>query len=138
MAETPQHAPRPGKAQPKKKSSNVVTLTVIGVVSVMVVGYCAATSNSEEVTADCVDTSERADDGSYVVVEDYYCDDDDDGGSHYYGSRAAYHWYYGGTRVGNRVRSGTTLRPSDASITSRNGRTIQRGGFGSFRSGGGG
>ncbi|MDA0632428.1 hypothetical protein OUY22_03300 [Nonomuraea sp. MCN248] len=138
MAKTPHHAPRPGKAPPKKKSSNVVTLTVIGVVSVMVVGYCAAASRSEEVTADCVDTSQRADDGTYVVVDESFCDDDDRGGGTYLysGSRAAYHWYYGGTRVGDRVRGGTTLRPSDASITSRDGRTIQRGGFGSSRGGG--
>ncbi|MFC5814330.1 hypothetical protein [Nonomuraea harbinensis] len=137
MAQTPHHAATPGKPPPKKKSSNVVTLTVIGVVSVMVVGYCAATSNAEDVTADCVDTSQRADDGSYMVVEDYYCDDDN-GSTHYYGgSRAAYHWYYGGTRVGQRVRSGTTLRPADATITSRDGRSIQRGGFGSSRTGGG-
>ncbi|MGI5274649.1 hypothetical protein ACQEUU_36340 [Nonomuraea sp. CA-218870] len=137
MAQMPHHAPRPGKAPPrKKKSSNVVTLTVIGVVSVMVVGYCAATSGSEDVTADCVDTSRQADDGTYVVVDESFCDDDRGGTYFYGGSRAAYHWYYGGTRVGNRVRGGTTLRPSDATITSREGRTIQRGGFGSSRGGG--
>jgi hypothetical protein len=137
MAQTPHRAAVHGGPAPQKKSSNAVTLTVIGVVSVMVVGYCAATSRAEDVTADCIDTTQLAPDGSYLVVDDFYCDDDDD---RYYGSssRGAYHWYYGGRRVGNRVRAGTTLRPADVNITSRDGRTIQRGGFGSsFRTGGG-
>ncbi|WP_231618852.1 hypothetical protein [Nonomuraea sp. SBT364] len=113
----------------------MITLTVIGVVSVMVVGYCAATQDDDEVTADCVDMSRQLEDGSYQVVDEDYCDDD--GHSHYYvGSRGAYHWYYGGTRHGTRVRGGTSLRPSDVTISSRAGREIQRGGFGSGRSSG--
>ncbi|MEU8249972.1 hypothetical protein [Nonomuraea sp. NPDC048916] len=115
----------------------MITLTVIGVVSVMVVGFCSATQSSEEVSADCVDMNDRLDDGSYAVVDESYCDDDD-GNAHYYvGSRGAYHWYYGGNRVGTRVRGGTSLRPSDVNISSRGGRDIQRGGFGSRWSGGG-
>ncbi|MEV0158481.1 hypothetical protein B0I32_10135 [Nonomuraea fuscirosea] len=74
--------------------------------------------------------------GSYQVVDDDYCDDD----SHrYYGgghSRGAYVWYYGGTRIGNRVHRGTTFRPSDVNISSRTGKSIQRGGFGSRTSSG--
>jgi hypothetical protein len=71
------------------------------------------------------------------VVDEDLCDEDDDGTSHYYGgSRGAYLWYYGGTRVGSRVRAGTSYRPSDVAIKSRAGREIQRGGFGSFRTGG--
>lgn len=132
MAQHPSHAPVPSKP---KKSSNVVTLSVIGAVSVMVVGYCAATSGAKSVTADCVD-SRRAADGSYTVVEDRYCDDD--GVRYYGGSRGAYHWYYGGTRVGSRVHGGRTVRPHGVEITSRNGRAIQRGGFGGgSRTGGG-
>jgi hypothetical protein len=74
--------------------------------------------------------------GSYVVVDDSYCDDDG-GSSHYYGgSRGAYVWYYGGHRVGNRVQGGTTLKPSDVTITSRAGKEIQRGGFGRSWTGG--
>ncbi|MEV0145892.1 MULTISPECIES: hypothetical protein [unclassified Nonomuraea] len=121
----------------------MVTLSVIGIVSVMVVGYCAAQSDDDDVTADCVDTSQQLPDGSYPVVDDDYCDDDDDdgggGGAHYYssgGSRAAYHWYYGGRRVGTHVRGGTTLRPSDVTISSRTGKSIQRGGFGGRSSSG--
>jgi hypothetical protein len=103
----------------------------------MVVGYCAATQNDDEVTADCVDMNNQFDDGSYQVVDEDLCDEDDDGNSHYYGgSRGAYLWYYGGTRIGSRVRAGTSYRPSDVGIKSRAGREIQRGGFGSFRTGG--
>ncbi|MEU4574864.1 hypothetical protein ACBI99_08685 [Nonomuraea sp. ATR24] len=125
----------PKPPPPKQRSSKAITLTVIGVVSVMVVGYCAATQDDDEVTADCVDTSQQLPDGSYPVVDEDYCDDDHH--SHYYaGPRGAYHWYYGGVRNGTRVRGGTTLRPSDVTISTRTGREIQRGGFGSGRSSG--
>ncbi|MGR6916059.1 hypothetical protein ACU635_17610 [[Actinomadura] parvosata] len=121
--------------EPPRKSSKVVPLVVLGVLSVMVVGYCAAVADDDEVTADCV---VQLEDGTYEVVDDDYCDDDGSGGSYYYGgSRGAYLWYYGGRRVGNRVEGGTTLKPSDVTITSRNGKEIQRGGFGrSWTSGG--
>ncbi|WP_327090747.1 hypothetical protein OIE66_09020 [Nonomuraea sp. NBC_01738] len=121
----------------KSKSSTAVTLTVIGIVSVMVVGYCAAQSE-DDVTADCIDTSTQQPDGSYAVVDDFYCNDDDDGSSSssYHSSYGAYRWYYGGSRVGTRVRSGSTFRPSDVSISSRGGHEIQRGGFGGRWGGG--
>ncbi|MER6946096.1 hypothetical protein ABT294_18890 [Nonomuraea sp. NPDC000554] len=124
----------------------MITLTIVGLVSVMLTG-CAA--DDDDVTADCVDTTTQLPDGTYEVVDDSFCeddasyaygdDDDGGGGNHYFynGSRGAYHWYYGGTRHGNRVRSGTTYRPSDVNISSRNGRSIQRGGFGSHWGGGG-
>ncbi|MGP3929703.1 hypothetical protein [Nonomuraea sp. KM88] len=121
--------------RPPRKASKAIPLTILGVLSVMLVGYCAAVQDDEEVTADCV---MRLDDGSYQIVDDDFCDDDDDGGTHYYGgSRGAYLWYYGGTRVGNRVRGGTTYRPSNVDINTRNGKSIQRGGFGSKWGGGG-
>ncbi|NUW42959.1 hypothetical protein HT134_22895 [Nonomuraea rhodomycinica] len=118
-------------------ASKVVTLSVIGIVSVMIVAYCAA-QDDDDVTADCVDMSQQLPDGTYEVVDDDYCDDDDDGTVHYYsgGSRSAYHWYYGGTRVGTRVRGGTSYRPSDVTISSRSGKSIQRGGFGGRSSSG--
>ncbi|YCK35866.1 hypothetical protein ACNF49_17810 [Actinomadura sp. ATCC 39365] len=104
----------------------------------MLVGYCAATQDDDDVTADCV---VQLEDGTYEVVDDDYCDDDggsgSGGGSHYYaGSRGAYMWYYGGHRVGNRMQGGTTYRPSDVNISSRNGKSIQRGGFGNSWGGG--
>ncbi|MFI6291936.1 hypothetical protein ACIBEJ_10150 [Nonomuraea sp. NPDC050790] len=114
------------------KSSKVITLSVIGVVSVMVVGFCAA-QGDDDVTADCV-RADSLNGGAYEVVDDDYCDDD-----RYYVAGApyrAYRWYYGGTRNGARVHGGSTIRPSDVTISSRDGKSIQRGGFGSRWSGG--
>ncbi|MEV4563933.1 hypothetical protein AB0K12_09195 [Nonomuraea sp. NPDC049419] len=179
--------PHPSQApkQPPRKSSKIVPLAVLGVLSVMVVGYCAAVDDDEEVTADCVllgsptgsgdfpttptptptptptatptatdsatptasptptnspTATSTSSDGSYQVVDDSYCDDDSrssaTGGHHYGGSHGAYIWYYGGHRVGTRVRGGTTLKPSDVNISSRSGKSIQRGGFGRGWSGG--
>ena len=194
--------PQPSKAseQPPRKSSKVIPLTVLGVLSVMVVGYCAAVDDDEQVTADCIllegdpppgygdftatptasptptasgesssptpsptssaSSSPTPTDGGapltaspassasadgYLVVDDSYCDDDgsstryryyDDDDYHgghgrpYTGSHGAYVWYYGGRRVGNRVMDGTTLKPSNVTINSRSGKSIQRGGFG--------
>ncbi|NUP03150.1 MAG: hypothetical protein HOV96_38945 [Nonomuraea sp.] len=128
------HPPRKPAAPPPRKSSKAVPLTILGVLSVMLVGYCAATQDDDDVTADCV---QQLADGTYEVVDDDYCDDDGGGGSHYYGgSRGAYLWYYGGTRIGNRIRGGTTYRPSDVNISSRSGKSIQRGGFGKSWGGG--
>ncbi|MFG2077633.1 hypothetical protein [Nonomuraea maritima] len=121
--------------EPPRKSSKVVPLVVLGVLSVMVVGYCAATTD-DDVTADCVIQRE---DGTYEVVDDDYCDDDGHTGYHggsYVGSRGAYMWYYGGRMVGNRMQGGTTLRPTDVNISSRSGKSIQRGGFGRSWTGG--
>ncbi|GAA0364262.1 hypothetical protein GCM10009530_12450 [Microbispora corallina] len=129
---------RPGQFSTPKpsggsKSSTAIKLGTLGVLSTLVVGFCAAQNRYDEVGADCVDLSNRQPDGSYPVVPDDYCDDD----HHYHGSHGAYGWYYGGTRTGGRVWRGTTVKPADAHITSRTGRVIQRGGFG-FHSGGGG
>lgn len=121
--------------EPPRKSSKVVPLTIIGALSVMVLGFCAATPD-DDVTADCVI---RRDDGTYEVVDDDYCDDDGHNTyyhSSYVGSRGAYMWYYGGQKVGNRIQGGTTLRPADVNITSRTGKSIQRGGFGRSWTGG--
>ncbi|WP_433224159.1 hypothetical protein [Microtetraspora malaysiensis] len=126
-----------GDTPPKWRgmSSTAVKLGALGVLSTLVVGFCAAQKRYEEVGADCVDLNSRNPDGSYTVVDDRYCDG---GGTYrYYGSRGAYGWYYGGNRMGGRVRQGTTLKPADAQISTRSGRVIQRGGFG-FHSGGGG
>ncbi|MFI6507892.1 hypothetical protein ACIBCT_09830 [Streptosporangium sp. NPDC050855] len=113
-------------------ASKVVTLTGIGVVSLLLIGYCSAQNDYEEVGAECVDMNSRLPDGTYAVVDEDYCDDD----RTYYGSRGAYGWYYGGVRSGVRIRQGTTVRPADVRITSPKGTVIQRGGFGGRSSGG--
>ncbi len=125
-----------GPPPPKKnkKASTAVKLGAIGVLSVLVVGFCAAVDDDyEEVDADCVDMNNPLPDGSYPIVDDDLCDDD---GRVYHGSHGAYGWYYGGVRAGSHIRGGTTLRPSNAQISTRSGKVIQRGGFGSRSSGG--
>jgi len=117
-------------------ASKAVKLGTVTALSALVVGFCAAQNSAKEVTADCVELTDVDAAGRYRVVDEWYCDDDDDG-SHYTATRGAYRWYYGGRLVGDRVSGGTTIRPSDATITTRTGRTIQRGGFGGRGFGGG-
>ncbi len=129
MAVPPAHPsppPQPKSSGGGPKSSTVVKLGAVGVLSILVVGFCAA-QRTQKVNADCVDTSRPLPDGSYAVVDDDHCDDSS---YRYHGSHGAYRWYYGGSRNGGRVRGGTTAKPADAQITTRSGRVIQRGGFG--------
>ncbi len=94
-------------ASKKKKASTAVKLGAIGVLSVLVVGFCAATDDDyEEVDADCVDMNNPLPDGSYPIVDDDLCDDN---GRTYVGFHGAYGWYYGGVRAGSHIRGGTTL-----------------------------
>ncbi|GAA0911849.1 hypothetical protein [Nonomuraea longicatena] len=145
---------------PKKISRTAVyNIATVGIVGALVAGFIAVQSDDEEVTADCVyavesdpfaDTgptapadapvgveSERPAENSYVVVDDDYCDDDGGSSSSGTGVYRAYHWYYGGVRNGGRVSGGTSVRPSGVEISSRDGKSIQRGGFGRGFSGGG-
>ena len=121
---------------PPRLASKVVKLGTVTALSALVVGFCVAQNRPREIVADCVDLTDIDDSFRYRVVDDRYCDDDDDG-SHYSSPRYAYRWYYGGRRVGDRVGDGTTIRPADATIHTRTGRTIQRGGFGGRWFGGG-
>src|SRR5437868_10396332 len=107
------------------KASKIITLSIIGVVSVMVVGFCAAQNSYEEVEASCVDPNSQLPDGTFAVVDEDLCDE-----THYRSSTGAYLWYYGASRVGSRIRGGTTIRPSSAHITTSSGHVIQSGGFG--------
>lgn len=102
----------------------------VGVVALVAIWYAA--SRPREVTAYCV-----ADDD--VVTDDNYCDQRYattsggyySGGFFFIGGRQ-YHYYYGGnpTPLGGHVSGGSTVKPKSASITTRSGKTIQRGGFG--------
>jgi len=136
--------PPPPPPPPKKRriASRVVKLGAVLGLSALVVAFCAAQDDDEEVTADCisVDSSRLGPDGTYeyLVVDDEYCEDDDDdddgrSGSSYH----AYRWYYGGTRHGSYVSKGTSVRPPHAYIATRSGKVIQRGGFGGRVGGGG-
>lgn len=109
-----------------RKRSSSVTVGALSALSALVMTAC--TSKGETVTADCVDTTSIAD-SAYRVVDDRFCD----GGSH-----SAFVYVYGGSYSGGYVRGGTTLRPSNVGITTRSGKVIVRGGFGSGGRGGGG
>lgn len=109
------------------KRSASVTIGALSALSALVMTAC--TAEGETVTADYVDTSNRAADGAYQVVDDRYCD----GGSH-----VSYVYVYGGSYSGGYVRGGTTVRPSSVGISTRTGKVIVRGGFGSRGKGGGG
>ncbi|GAA3138191.1 hypothetical protein GCM10010466_31420 [Planomonospora alba] len=119
---------KPARLEPGGKASKAIVISGITLVSLIVVGACAADDDYEEVGADCVNLDNRLPDGSYEVVDEDLCDDD--GTVRYHGSHGAYGWYYGGARSGTRVSKGTTVRPSDVQITTRKGTVIQRGGFG--------
>ncbi|MFF0310427.1 hypothetical protein ACFYSC_23590 [Streptosporangium sp. NPDC004379] len=131
MGMDPAHSSSPssGKDSKGSKASKGIVLGGVAVVTLLLIGYCSAQNDDyDEVNAECVDLDSRQPDGSYTVVDEDYCDDD--GGSHYHGSHGAYGWYYGGARSGARILHGTTVRPADVRITSRQGTVIQRGGFG--------
>jgi hypothetical protein len=131
-----QSAGGPPAGKGKGLSSGAVTLGAMGLLSTLVLGFCAVQDNyAEQVTADCVDLGSRQADGSYQIVDDDDCDDDQHN-SGYIGSHGAYGWYYGGIRQAGRVLRGTTIRPSSAHISSRSGSVLQRGGFGGRGSGG--
>ncbi|MEV6981163.1 hypothetical protein AB0M95_07875 [Sphaerisporangium sp. NPDC051017] len=140
MAPAGPSAGEPAGEAKKKLSSSAIALGTMGVLSTLFVGFCAAQdAYAPRVAADCVDLHSRQPDGSYLSVNDRYCDDDGGGSGSggYHGSHGAYGWYYGGTRLAGRVRGGTTIRPSNAHISTRAGNVIQRGGFGGRMFGGG-
>ncbi|GAB2918371.1 hypothetical protein ACFMQL_20355 [Nonomuraea fastidiosa] len=112
---------------------------VLGAVAVLSVLVAAALFGGDEddeapqVVADCV-IARQEPDGTYQVVDDRFCAD---GGSH----AAYYYWLYGSSTTDRPgyVRGGTTKKPAaHAQITTRSGKVIQRGGFGSSRGGKGG
>lgn len=109
----------------RRKTTAKVALGAVTGIAALVALFAA--DDDDEVVADCVvSTAEK--DGSYRIVDDSYCE-----------NRGAYvRWVYGGSSSGGYVRGGTTVRPSDVSISSRSGRVISRGGFGGRGSGGGG
>jgi hypothetical protein len=108
----------------------VIAAAVVAIVIVVVFAVAAALGSSDgAVTASCVDEQN-------VVVDDSYCDTSTPGT---YGTPGglvilgghSYRYYYGGTAIPGRVASGgSTVAPKKAQVTTRSGRTIQRGGLG--------
>ena len=101
----------------------------VGVVGVVAIWYAA--SSPDEVTAQCTD------DG--VVVEDQYCDENYarshggyTSGGFIYIAGNSYRYHYGAApaAVGQKVSGGSYTVPKGANVTTKSGKTIQRGGFG--------
>ncbi|MEY7970436.1 hypothetical protein AB8O38_00390 [Saccharomonospora xinjiangensis] len=136
------------EAEAKSRSRRKVLAgggVTVGLVGLVAAWYVVAAP--EEVTAVCTTA-----DGT--VVDDDYCDDDYVNSHHGYhsggwiflpspgGGYQQYRYNYGGSgAVGQRVNGGTYTRPANASISTKSGTTVQRGGFGisggSFGKGGG-
>jgi hypothetical protein len=107
----------------------------VGVVALVAIGYAAL--SPDEVTATCVTKDD------VVVADDNNCDENyarshggyATGGFIYMpivgGGYSQYRYNYGGSGVvGQKIAGGTTVKPPKASISTRSGTSIQRGGFG--------
>lgn len=107
----------------------------VGVVGVVAgLGYWALSPST--VTAQCVQEDPN---GQPVIVPDSYCTGHTAGlnGFFFYGGHQ-YRYYYGSSgTVGSRPIGGTTAAPKGATVKTKSGSTIQRGGFGSKFGGGG-
>ncbi|MCV7121606.1 hypothetical protein AWC15_08605 [Mycobacterium lacus] len=106
---------------------------VVGVVAAL--GYWALSSPT--VTAQCVQDDPN---GQPMIVPDSYCTGHTPGlsGFFFYGGHQ-YRYYYGSSgSVGSRPIGGTTVAPKGATITTKSGTTIQRGGLGGKLGGKGG
>ncbi|MGW5050759.1 hypothetical protein [Actinokineospora sp. NPDC004072] len=113
----------------KRKRILIGAGVTVGVVGLVAVIYAA--SQPDEVTAHCVNAEG-------VIVDDDYCDDGYarshggyvSGGFIYIGG-TSYRYNYGGTgAVGQRVTGGSYVAPSNATVKTGQGKTIQRGGLG--------
>jgi hypothetical protein len=113
-----------------RRKAMIGTVAVVGVVGLVALGYAAL--SSDEVQATCIDPETE------VVVDDSYCaTGSPSGGGMFIYAGSSYRYYYGGNTgaVGTKVSGGTVVTPKGATITTKSGTTIQRGGFGSKISG---
>ncbi|MFC9998172.1 hypothetical protein [Nocardia sp. NPDC127526] len=131
---------------------------VVGVAALVGGGYLAYSAiKSPEVTAYCTIIAKKGQevtlangqkitatqDNQEIVVPDNYCED----GSRAHGggiggifilNGSQYRYYYGGNNtIGQAPTGGTTVAPKGASIKTKTGTTIQRGGLGAKLGGGG-
>ncbi len=125
------------EAEAKRQKRNrrlIGGAAAIGVVGVVAgLGYWALSPST--VTAQCVQEDTN---GQPVIVPDSYCTGHTAGlnGFFFYGGHQ-YRYYYGSSgTIGSRPIGGTTEAPKGATIRTKSGSTIQRGGFGSKLGGG--
>jgi hypothetical protein len=120
----------------KRKRILIGAGVTVGVVAVVAVIYAAATP--DEVTAHCVGDDDITSSDVNVCDESYVTSH---GGYHSGGifflpiggggGYRQYHYNYGGTvGSGGRVTGGSISAPSNATVKTSSGKTIQRGGFG--------
>lgn len=128
-----QEAERKAETRRKVLIGSGVTVGLVGLVA----GWYLVAA-PDEVTAVCTDA-----DGTVVGNEDY-CDEDyvrsqggyvGTGGFLFLpipgGGYQQYRYNYGGTGTpGSQVSGGTYTKPANANISTRSGKTVQRGGFG--------
>ncbi|GAB7142123.1 hypothetical protein [Mycobacterium riyadhense] len=120
----------------RRKGQLIGAAAAVGVVGVVAgMGYWLL--SPDHVTAQCVRDDPS---GQPVIVPDSYCTGHTAGlnGFFYYGGHQ-YRYYYGSSgTVGQRPAGGTTVAPKGATITTKSGTTIQRGGIGGSGGKGGG
>ncbi len=120
----------------KQKRTLIGAAAAVGVVGVVAgLGYWALSAPT--VTAQCTQEDTN---GQPVIVPDSYCTGHTAGldGFFFYGGHQ-YRYYYGSSgSVGSQPIGGTTTAPKGATIKTKSGSTIQRGGLGGKFSGRGG
>ncbi|MGW5310118.1 hypothetical protein ACWEVD_30640 [Nocardia thailandica] len=135
-------------AEAKKRTRKRVMIggvAVVGVAALVGGGYLAyrALTAPDQVTASCIQVDQN---GQEIVVPDDQCNSanprfvGDNSGGH--GNLIIlgwpqYRYYYGGTTtLGKAPTGGTTVAPRNATVKTKSGTTIQRGGLGSSSKGG--
>ncbi|MGB9222029.1 hypothetical protein [Mycobacterium sp.] len=126
-----QEAEAKRRRQKRILMGSAAAVGVVGVVAGL--GYWALSAPS--VTAQCVQEDPN---GQPVIVPDSYCTGHTPGlnGFFFFGGHQ-YRYYYGSSgSVGSRPIGGSTTLPKGATVTTKSGTTIQRGGLGGRLGGG--
>ncbi|WP_245568720.1 hypothetical protein [Nocardia concava] len=145
--------------QRKKKRILIGGAAVVGIAGLVGGGYLVASAwNGPDVTATCTVVAKKGEvvptgngqtvtatqDNQEIVVPDNYCSDAQSHGNSginpgfFFLAGHSYRYYYGGPSqtIGHAPVGGTTVAPKGATIKTKSGSTIQRGGLGA-RVGGG-
>ncbi|MEC3915064.1 hypothetical protein [Nocardia sp. CDC160] len=136
----------------KKKRVLIGGAAVVGIAALVGGGYLVAEAwNGPEVTAYCTVVAKNGEvvpigngqtvtatqDNQEITVPDNYCSDAEDHGNSginpgfFFLAGHSYRYYYGGTgTIGHAPYGGSTTPPSGATVKTKSGTTIQRGGLG--------
>ncbi|MGW4351594.1 hypothetical protein ACWELJ_05830 [Nocardia sp. NPDC004582] len=144
--------------QRKKKRILIGGAAVAGIAALVGGGYLVASAwSGPDVTASCTVVADKGEivpigngqtvtadrDNQEIVVPDNYCSSATSGGhpgthtSTFIYLGHSYRYYYGGnTTIGHAPTGGTTVAPKGATVKTKSGSTIQRGGLGAKIGGG--